>query len=120
MAKALARTSASFIGRSPRCYRSALRIKLCSRSAILLREIKGKDPVRAVWPSQHLRMAKRTNRVAVARLPVLLHRAAGELEIFRATFIILCLVDELYKIVDLPVRLLRQHLALRCLQQVLG
>src|ERR1700731_730951 len=91
-----------------------------SHSAILRGEIEGKDPIRSVRALQHLRMAKRANRIVVARLPVFLHRAAGKLVIFGATFIILGVVDELYKIVDFLIRELRQPLGLRRLQQVLG
>src|SRR4026208_282069 len=77
------------------------------RSAILCSEIEGKDPIHSVWALQHLRMAKRANRIVVAGLPVFLHRTAGKLVILGATFIILGVVDELNKIVDFLVRELR-------------
>src|SRR4030095_6292542 len=76
-----------------------LRIKSSGRSASLCGEIEGKDPIHSVWALQHLRIAKRANRIAVASLPVFLHRAAGKLVIFGGTFIILRVVDELDKIV---------------------
>src|SRR5215510_5321585 len=95
-------------------------IKSSGRSASLFAEIEGKDPVRSLRALQHLRIAKRANRIAVASLPVFLHRAAGKLVIFGGTFIILGVVDELDKIVDFLIRELRQPLGLRPLQQVLG
>src|SRR4029434_7443847 len=75
-------------------------INSSGRCAILSGEIEGKDPIHSVWALQHLRIAKRENRIVVAGLPVFLHRAAGKLVIFGVTFIILGAVDELYKIVD--------------------
>src|SRR5262252_7073706 len=104
MAKALARTSASFIWSVSSLLPKCVYVKSCGRSAILLREIEGEDPIRSVRPLQHLRMAKRANRIAVAGLPVLLHRAAGELVILGGTFVVLGLVDELDEVVDLLVR----------------
>src|SRR5262245_15301898 len=95
-------------------------IESSRRSALLFGEIEGKDPIRSLWALQHLRIAKRANRIAVASLPVFLHRAAGKLVIFGGTFIILGVVDELDKIVDFLIRELRQPLGLRRLQQVLG
>src|SRR5262245_31598299 len=95
-------------------------IKSYGRSAILFGEIEGKDPIHSIWALQHLRMAKCANRIVVASLPVFLHRAAGKLVIFGATFIILGAVDELYKIVDFLIRELRQSLGFRRVQQVLG
>src|SRR5262249_39872658 len=94
--------------------------KSSGRSAILCGEIEGKDPIRSGWALQHLRIAKRANRIAVASLPVLLHRAAGKLVIFWGAFIILGVVDELGKIVDFVVREVPQPLGFRRLQQVLG
>src|ERR1700741_509279 len=95
-------------------------VKSSGRSARLFAEIEGKDPIRSLWALQHLRIAKRANRIAVASLPVCLHRAARKLVIFGGTFIILGVVDELYKIVDFLIRELRQPFAFRRLQQVLG
>src|SRR5262249_53263328 len=94
--------------------------KSSGRSAILCGEIEGKDPIHSVWALQHLRIAKRANRIAVAGLPVFLHRAPGKLVILGGTFIILGAVDELDKIVDFVIRELRQPLGFRRLQQVLG
>src|SRR5262249_55404851 len=96
------------------------RIKSSGHCAILFGEIEGKDTVRSVRALQHLRMTKRADCIVVTGLPVLLHRAAGKLVILGATFIILGAVDELYEIVDLLIRKLRQPLGLRRLQQVLG
>ena len=90
-----------------------------ARSAILFGEIEGKDSVYSVWALQYLRMAKRTNGIGVAGLPMLLHRTAGKLVIFGATFIILGAVNQLYKILDFLIRVLRQQFDLRRLQQVL-
>ena len=95
-------------------------IKSSGRSALLFVEIEGKDSLHSVGALQHLRIAKRANRIAVASLPVLLHRAAGKLVIFGNTFIILGVVDELDKIVDFLIRELCQPLGFRRLQQVLG
>src|SRR5262245_15360954 len=95
-------------------------IKSSGRSASLFGEIEGKDPIHSVWALQHLRIAKRANRIAVASLPVFLHCAAGKLVIFGGTFIIFGAVDELDKIVDFVIRELRQPLGFRRLQQILG
>src|SRR5262245_30835529 len=94
--------------------------KSSGRSAILCGEVEGKDPIRSVGALQHLRIAKRANRIAVTSLPVFLHRTAGKLVIFGGTFIILGVVDELDKIVNFLIRELRQPLGFRRLQQVLG
>src|SRR6476659_5189104 len=94
--------------------------KLSGRSAILFGEIEGKDPIHSVWALQHLRIAKRENRIVVAGRPMFDHRAAGKLVIFGGAFIILGVVDELDKIVDFIIRELRQPLGFRRLQQVLG
>src|SRR5215475_1421819 len=95
-------------------------IKSFGRSASLCGEIEGKDTVGSGWALQHLRIAKRTNRVVVAGLPVFLHSAAGKLEIFGTTFIIFGAVDELDKIVDFLIRELGQPFDFGRLQQVLG
>src|SRR5262249_32792304 len=94
--------------------------QLSGLSAILNGEIEGKDPVRSAGALQHLRIAKRANRIAVASLPVFLHRAAGKLVILGITFVILGAVDELYEIVDFLVCELRQLLGFRRMQQFLG
>src|SRR5262245_49802530 len=49
-------------------------IESSRRSALLFGENEGKDPIRSLWALQHLRIAKRANRIAVASLPVFLHR----------------------------------------------
>src|SRR4029434_2726347 len=95
-------------------------INSSGRCAILSGEIEGKDPIHSVWALQHLRIAKRANRIAVASLPVFLHRAAGNLVIFGGPFIMLRVVDELDKIVNFLIREFRQPLGFRRLQQVLG
>lgn len=106
-------------------FRTPTASKMCwitssGRSAILCGEIESKDPIHSVWALQHLWMAKRANRIVVAGLPVFLHRTAGKFVILGATFIILGVVDELYKIVDFIIREFRQPLGLGRLQQVLG
>src|SRR6516165_5642732 len=115
MAKALARTSVRFMVGLLTVV-EVCGVKSCGRSAILFGEIEGKDPIHSIWALQYLRMAKRTNGIVVAGLPVLLHRAAGKLVIFGATFIILGVVNKLNKIVDFVIRVFRQHLDLRRLQ----
>src|SRR4029077_5165302 len=95
-------------------------IKSFGRSALLFGEIEGKDPLYSVGALQHLRIAKRPNRIAVASLPVFLHRAAGKLVIFRGTLIFFGVEEELENFVAFLTREPRQPLGLRRLQQVLG
>jgi hypothetical protein len=44
-------------------------IKSSGHCAILCGEIEGRDPIRSVRALQHLRMAKRADRIVVAGLP---------------------------------------------------
>ena len=82
-------------------------IKSPGRSAILCGEIEGKDPIHSVWALQHLRMAKRANRIVVAAFQCSSIVRRELLVIFGATFVILGVVDQLCRIVDFLVHGLR-------------
>ena len=63
-------------------------------------------PSRLVRALQHLGMTQRAHHVAVAGLPVLLHRAARELVVLRRALVALGVIDQVDDVVDLLVGLL--------------
>ena len=63
-------------------------------------EIKNKDAVSAVGLSQDLGMTKCTDRILKPGRPMVLHRSAGEFEVFGLALVILRSVDKLDDVVD--------------------
>src|SRR6266403_4510667 len=58
--------------------------------AAILRKIECEDPVEVCWTSQHFGMAQRTYGVVITGLPMILHRDARKLVIFRMALVVFC------------------------------
>src|SRR5258705_13511669 len=64
-------------------------------------KIECEDPVEVCWTSQHFGMAQRTYGVVITGLPMILHRDARKLVIFRMALVVFCPIDQVHDAIDL-------------------
>src|SRR5260370_42476527 len=114
------------IGRCRRTIRESFRNLVpsapggASSFTAILCKVEGENTLEALGALEHLRMAQRAHRVAVAGAPVILHACPRELVILRVAFVFLGPVDQLHEVVDLMISDPVQYAELRAVLQLLG
>src|SRR5258706_1505675 len=81
-------------------------------------KIECEDPVEVCWTSQHFGMAQRTYGVVITGLPMILHRDARKLVIFRMALVVFCPINQVHDAIDLVTSGLVQDLRFLVVAQV--